>query len=234
MDKLTLLIQGQITGMNKKQLFEYLREQEPEKLVELLDRAFDTMNTNQRHDVFGRITIEIPPAHVDGEKLLSDIEQFKKHSLAGYYYAPFDINSKNFSHVPEETDEWFDKIGDYLEDSSRLTDQGDHELAVQCFKILHGLIDKMEDGDEIVFADEYGTWMITGDEKRFVKSFLTSLSTVSNTDDYVAGAIPLIKRDSYESFHNKVYSTALAMATGDQKKLLKREVKKQGIRTSRR
>ncbi len=39
-------------------------------------------------------------------------------------------------------------------------------MAVQCFKLLHELIDKMEDGDEIVFADEYGTWMITGDEKR--------------------------------------------------------------------
>lgn len=220
--------------MNKKRLFEHLREQKTEKLIELLDSAFDTMNTNQRHDVFGGITIEIPPTHVDGEKLLSDIEEFKKRSFAGYYYAPFDINSKNFSHIlshiPEETDEWFEEIGDYLEDSSKLTDQGDHELAVQCFKILHGLIDKMEDGDEIVFADEYGTWMITGDEKRFVKSYLTSLSAVSNAEDYVAGAIPLIKRDSYQSFHNKVYSTALAVATDGQKKLLKTEVKNQKIR----
>ncbi len=220
--------------MNKERLFEHLREQKSEKLIKLLETAFDIMNTNQRHDVFGVITIEIPPADLNGEKLLSDIEQFKKRSLAGHYYAPFDINSKNFSHTPKETDEWFEEIGDYLEDSSKLTDQGDHELAVQCFKILHGLIDKMEDGDEIVFADEYGTWMITGDEKRFVKSFLTSLSAVSNAEYYVAGAIPLIKRDSYESFHNKVYSTALAVATGDQKKLLKTEVKKQGIRTSRR
>jgi len=56
------------------------------------------------------------------------------------------------------------------------------------------------------------------------------LCAVSNAENYVAGAIPLIKRDSYESFHNKVYSTALAMATGDQKKLLKREVKNQEIR----
>lgn len=216
--------------MNKKRLFEHLKKQEPERLIKLLDWAFDTMNTNQRHDVFGGVTIEIPPADVDGEKLLSDIEQFKKRSLAGYYYAPFDINSKNFSHIPEETDEWFDEIGDYLEDSSKLTDPGDHELATQCFKILHGLIDKMEDGDEIVFADEYGTWMITGDEKRFVKSFLTSLSAVSKAEDYIAGAIPLIKRDSYKSFHNKAYSTAVAVATDDQKKLLKREVKNQEIK----
>jgi hypothetical protein len=46
----------------------------------------------------------------------------------GYYYAPFDINSKNFSDIPEETDAWFDEVSDYLEDSSRLTDQGDHDI----------------------------------------------------------------------------------------------------------
>ena len=92
----------------------------------------------------------------------------------------------------------------------------------------------MEDCDEIVFADEYGTWMITGDEKRFLRSFLTSLSAISTPEEYATGAIPLIKRDSYESFHNKVYSTALKIATDDQKAQVKKEVKKQKVRTSSR
>jgi hypothetical protein len=58
-------------------------------------------------------------------------------------------------------------------------------MAVQCFKLLHELVDKMEDGDEIVFADEYGTWMITGDEKRFVKSFLSSLAAISKGIEFI-------------------------------------------------
>ena len=45
------------------------------------------------------------------------------------------------------------------------------------------------------------------------------------------GAIPLIKRDSYESFHNKVYASAIKIANEDQKDYLKTEVKKQKIRT---
>jgi hypothetical protein len=158
--------------MNKKRLFEYVKTQNQLKLLELLSLAFDTMDTNQRHDVFGKTAKEVPPSSVDGKEILTTIEQFYEKSMAGYYYEPFDINSKNFSDIPEETDAWFDEISDYLEDSSRLTDQGEHEMAVQCFKLLHELIDKMEDGDEIVFADEYGTWMITGDEKRFIKSYL--------------------------------------------------------------
>jgi hypothetical protein len=217
--------------MNKERLLKYLGKQVPSTLLELLNSAFDAMDTNQRHDVFGKIIKEVLSSPVEGKKLLSTIKQFYKKSMAGHYYAPFEINSKNFSHIPEETDAWFDEISDYLEDSSKLTDQGDHKMAVQCFKLLHELIDKMEDGDEIVFADEYGTWMIPGDEKRFVKSYLKSLSAISSPEEYTIGAIPLINRDSYESFHNKVYSTAIKIANKDQKTYLKKEVKKQKIRT---
>ena len=216
--------------MNQERLFKYLEKQDSSTLLSLLNLAFNTMDTNQRHDVFGKIIEEVPSSPVEGEELLATIEQFHENSLSGYYYEPFDINSKNFSDIPEETDAWFDELSDYLEDSSRLTDQGDHEMAVQCFKLLHELIDKMEDGEEIVFADEYGTWMITGDEKRFVRSYLTSLSATSTPEEYAIGAIPLIKRDSYESFHNKVYSTALKIAGEEQKAQLKMEVKKQKIR----
>ena len=44
-------------------------------------------------------------------------------------------------------------------------------------------------------------------------------------------ATNLIKRDSYESFHNKVYASAIKVANEDQKIYLKAEVKKQKIRT---
>ncbi|MBN1932986.1 MAG: hypothetical protein JW786_15390 [Desulfobacterales bacterium] len=58
---------------------------------------------------------------------------------------------------------------------------------------------------------------------------LASLSAISSPEEYTTSAIPLIKRDSYESFHNKVYSTALKIATEDQKDHLKKEIQK--IRT---
>ncbi|MCP3966594.1 MAG: hypothetical protein GY718_09620 [Lentisphaerae bacterium] len=82
--------------MNKERLFEYLESKDRADLIGLLSSAFDTMDTNQRHDVFGKIIKDIPPSHVVGEELLSDIEVFYKSSMAGHYYAPFDINSKNF------------------------------------------------------------------------------------------------------------------------------------------
>jgi len=188
------------------------------------------MDTKQRHDVFGKIIKEVPPSPVKGRELLATIKQFHENSFSGYYYEPFDINSKNFSDIPGETEAWFDEISDHLEDSSRLADQGDYEMVVQCFKLLYELIDKMEDGEEIIFAEEYGAWMITGDEKRFVKSYLTALSATSTPEEYAIKTIPLIKRDSYESFHNKVYPTAIKIADEEQKAHLKKEIKKQKIR----
>ncbi|MBT3175899.1 MAG: hypothetical protein HOG03_04325 [Desulfobacula sp.] len=88
----------------------------------------------------------------------------------------------------------------------------------------------MEAGDEIVFADEYGTWMITGDEKRFVKSYLISLSEISTPEEYTIGAIPLIQRDRWESFSNKVYPAAIKIGNKEQKIHLKKEVEKQKIK----
>jgi len=217
--------------MNKEKLFEYLKIQNHSKLLDLLNLAFDTIDINQRHKVFGKIITQVPPSQVEGNKLQITIKEFYEKSMSHHYYAPFDINSKNFSDIPEETDAWFDEISDYFEDCSKLSDQGDHEIAIQCFKLLYELIDKMEVGDEIVFADEYGAWMITGDEKRFIKSYLTSLSRISTPDEYAVGAIPLIKRDSYESFSNKVYSTAIKVGNIDQETHLKKEVEKQKIRT---
>ncbi len=217
--------------MNKKRLFEYLKSQDNSILLALLNLAYDAIDINQRHDVFGKIIMEMPSSPVNCKNLWQTIKTFYEKSMSGYYYAPFDINSKNFSDIPEETDAWFDEIGDYLEDCSRLADQGDHKMAVQCFKVLHELIDVMEDGDTIVFADEYGTWMISGDKKWFVKSYLTSLSKVSTEEEYTMGAIPLIKRDSYESLHNKVYSAAIKIGTKDQTIHLKKEVQKQKIKT---
>ena len=55
--------------MNKKRLFEYLKSKDNSILLELLNLAYDAIDTNQRHDVFGKIMIEIPPSPVNGEKL---------------------------------------------------------------------------------------------------------------------------------------------------------------------
>ena len=57
------------------------------------------MTYDQREAVFGRYARALPPAPVDGATLLEEIKLFQDESLAGAYYAPFAINSKNYRHI---------------------------------------------------------------------------------------------------------------------------------------
>ena len=216
--------------MNEQTVLNFLKKQTKPVLLDLLSSAFREMNSSQKRSVFGSIIKQIKPSKLDGKKVLKDVKNFYKDSLAGAYYAPFDINSKNFSHIPEETEEWFEELNDHLLSSTQLTKQKDHSCAIDCFSILYDLIEKMGDGDEIIFADEYGTWMIPGDEKVYISAYIASLAATTLPEDYAKTIIPLLRKDSYESFFNNVYSTAIKSANKDQKKRLRAEIKKQKIR----
>ena len=217
--------------MDEIKLFDFLETQELEVLLDLLRDAYNEMDTTQRRIVFGGLIKKVPPSSVEADDLLEEIEDFYRESLSGYYYAPFSINSKNFSHIPEETEEWFELLGDLLEKSMLLTKQEEHSSAVKCFKILCKLIERMGDGEEIIFAEEYGDWMIPGDHKAFTKAYLTSLAATTNASEFTEVALPLIKDDSFSSGANKVYASAIAVANKEQKELLKKEVQARKIKT---
>ncbi len=218
--------------MNKQQLFQALSDQTPATLLDLLDQAYDEMSVEQRQRVFGRyVPPKPPPQPVDGEVLLRQIEAFRDASLAGYYYAPFAVNSENWMDIPQETEEWFNELGGYLQASRQLSAQGQHAQAVACFGILYALIDAMEYGEEIIFAEEAGSWMIPGDEKEYITAYLTALAATTDPEAFTAAAIPLIQRDSGHSLTAQVYPSAIRVADAAQRAHLEAEVRHQNIRT---
>lgn len=218
--------------MDSEQIFQQLENAESAILINLLEKAYDVMNTNQRRKVFDHFVQSIPLQIKDSKALLKEVEKFQKDSLKRKYYAPFIINSKNYMDVPEKTEEWFENLGDLLKNTTNLSKNGEHSWAIQCFKILYSLIDRMERGEEIIFADEYGAWMIPGEETDYITAYLTSLASTSNPEDFVESVIPLLKRDSSYSFSKKVYPSVLRVATHDQIDKLKTEIKSQKIKIS--
>lgn len=177
------------------------------------------------------IQTSVQPEAVDGVKVLRTVKKLRRETLVGVYYAPFIVNSKNWMHISKETEDWFDRLGQLLQASTQLTKQKEHSGAVACFTILYELIGAMEDGQEIVFADELGSWMIPGDEKKFIAAYLKSLSAVTTPEEFTAVAIPLIRRDSYYSFADQVNRSAARVATKSQKALLQREIERQNVKT---
>jgi len=217
--------------MDKEKLFQQLQRQKKAILLELLDAAYEAMTTGQRRQIFSHLLKQVPPTAIDGKHLLEQVQQFDKASRTGEYYAPFRVNSKNFMEIPEETNAWFARLGDLLQNSSRLTAQGNHEQAVACFQILYRLIDMMESGEDIVFADELGSWMIPGPEKHYINAYLTSLAAIATPEQFTEQALPLVRRDAYSSFADQVYATACKVGNPSQTQHLQAEVARQNIRT---
>ena len=216
----------------KAVLLRRLSEQPSGVLLELLGAAYETLDQRQRQSVFGDyLRPETPPAAGDGKALLRDIKRFHRDSLAGKYYAPFLWDSKTYRNVPPETEAWFDAMGKFLLDSIQLTQRGQHADAVACFRVLYQLIDALEHGDEIVFAHELGSWMIPVEERKTIAAYLKSLAAIASPEDFVAVAVPLIKRDSSHSFADRVYVTAMRVANKAQKSHLTAEIERQQVPT---
>jgi hypothetical protein len=217
--------------IDKATVFQLLGRRKKAELLEFLSAAFNEMEEKQRRAVFADLVRESRPAKVDGGALLKEVQTFHRESLAGNYYAPFMMNSKNYRDIPEETDEWCDRIADLLRQTTQLTGQGDHSRAEKCFSLLFELIEKMESGEEIVFAHEMGSWMIPVNDKEWIKAYLTSLAATCNPEQFAVRATPLIRRDSYQSFSVAAYKSALEAANKDQKARLRSEIERLKIRT---
>ncbi|MEM6318979.1 MAG: hypothetical protein AAF960_15000 [Bacteroidota bacterium] len=216
--------------IDKSKLFEAIQQLEKSELIALLDRTFTKMDGATQRNTFGPLFKQHTKKERTPEKLLADIEAFYKKSVDGYYYAPFDVNSKNFSDIPEETDEWFDEIADYLDFASELVEEKQYAMGLKCLNLLMELIDKMESGEEIVFADELGSWMLSTEEDYIEKYILVVSKEVSSVDEYVELLIPRIKSDSFFSFYDKVYQKVKKHANAEQLKAIKAAVKQQNIR----
>ena len=218
--------------MEKQEVFKLLSRRKKTELLQLLESMYDELSTRQRRSIFGHLAEQTTSVKVRPNAVVRDVEVFHRESLEGVYYAPFDMNSKNYMHVPEETELWSERLGDLLKKSSQLSKQGAHHDAVTCFALLYETVFAMEEGGEIVFAEEVGSWMIPVEEKEIIADYMVSLGATSSAEEFADAAIPLIKRDSYASLADKVYASARRAASREQKAHLAAAVERQGIRVT--
>lgn len=83
-------------------------------------------------------------------------------------------------------------------------------------------------GEDIVFADEYGTWMITCNSD-YNDSYINLLAKVEDEEVFVEKVISLLKRDSYESLSGKIYNKIRKHSTKQQLKRVDQEIKSRKI-----
>lgn len=230
---------NKVLNMEKKLLINYLSKQKKDLLLNIIAKAFDEFTTKQKvkifHEAYKTITPSLKIEEVKQKsksKLPSKIHKFIKDSRDGAYYSPFKIDSKNWSHIPDETNKWFKRLGDLLLEAKDLTMQQNHLQAIKCFQKLFPLIDEMESGDsDFIFADEYGSWMIPVNMTDIMLAYISSTAIICNPKEFAEHVIPLFIRDSRESFSNHVMKSTKAYANKEQLKFLLEELKNNKIKT---
>lgn len=195
---------------DKKSLFEILTTKKRAFLLDLLGEAYEEMTDVGRFRVFN----DIYSANVHRKKgpgrLFKEIDTFYRDSLDGEYYAPFDINSKNFMYVPEETTLWCEKLADYLGKATRLADEGHSAIALACFDRLYHLHENM--CEEIVFADELGDWMIQADHARAMPAYIACTLQCSSGEPALRRISILMSCDVLNFGKRKVVACAKRLA----------------------
>ncbi len=218
------------SGPDRSQLAAHLKSERSGRLVELVLASFDAMHVAQRREVFDHYLKTRAPKHPDAAWLWKEIQAFDRSSRNGDYYAPFDINSKNFSEVPEETTEWCSRTAELIEQTVAITRAGEHSVAVECFGVLLQLIQDM-DNDEIVFADEIGSWMVPVSwNEPWLPEYIKAISAVSTPDRFADLVIPILEFDQLQSNTGKAYKSVYGIASENQAKKLRSEIKRRQVR----
>jgi len=225
--------------MDKEIIFQALADQQAPVLLDLLSRVYDQMTDEQRHVVFGLHGGKVLQLfadeekqgsyEVDGELLREAVDEFKEASLAGAYWAAFNVNSKNYMQVPAETVEWLDRLAEMLGDTCVLTEQGDHALAVACFGPLFMLIDELDRGTEIVWFEERGSWRLDADKIRCWHAYMTSLAASATPEKFAQTVVALIRRRVWQSSDTQGYEAAIRAATPAQREQLDAELRLQNV-----
>lgn len=145
--------------VDKQQLRRLILQADRQQLIQYLDACLEEMTIDQLDTVFGDLYYEQVIQKLSPPLVLAQLKKFLADSLAGKYYAPFNMNSQNFNWVPPETDAWYSELSGWLDRSCELVEQGHGRFGKECLDICFQLIEKQGD-DDTVFAHEAGDWMI--------------------------------------------------------------------------
>jgi hypothetical protein len=222
--------------LDEEEIFAALARQSKAALLERLRMAFKKMTPSQRAAIFGvsppRKMKRVKQTAVDPKELICEINRFRQRSFSKKYYAPFNMDSKNYSNVPQATTNWCDEFARLAKDACQLTAKQNHPEAVRSLSVLYELLEAMESGDhQIVFAHELGGWMIPADEKVWLRAYVKSLAATVTPERFAKIVTPMLWRDSIQSFAAEVYASAMQIAMPEQRAAMEAERIRRCIRT---
>lgn len=129
-------------------------------------------------------------------KLLARVRSFERTSLAGDYYDPFDVNSKNYMKKSSGTIAWIAECNRLLDLCVVQAQTADATEVRQSFDTIFALLDEIDacSKDIIFFADEAGAWQVGVDWERVLPSWFKVLSATAKPEEYARRVVDLLNR----------------------------------------
>jgi hypothetical protein len=204
--------------MDEELLLEALKKQTKEQLIHLLLCSFDVLDDAKRLQVFNEIYYKEQTPVFNPQKIYRHVKTFYNDSKAKKYYDSLSINSKCNSDVPEKTQIWFQMLADLFKKTIELNLHNEHQLAVECFDMLYYLQENMS--EEIVFADELGSWMIPIKQSEAIPKYIESISKVCKPEKYKERIKLVMNIDAHDYQKSKIFNKALEVGNREQKKCI--------------
>ncbi len=168
--------------MDRDKLAIVLKNQEKGVLLDLLLDGFDILSDSKKFNLFNPLYDKFNMPEYDSALIHVMVIRFYNESMDEKYYAPFELNSKTFMDVPDKTKLWFDMMAYHLSNSVLLYKNKDYLVAVKCFDKLFFLLENM--CEEIVFAHELGTWMLSTKFSEIIPPYIESAFYACTEDDF--------------------------------------------------
>lgn len=118
------------------------------------------------------------------------VDVFVAKSWDGHFYSSFLIDSKNFRHVPAETQNWFDLLALFLDEAVVIAHRRPKEGLAHLERLLR-LYSEGLPSDRVVFADELGEWMIPTDFRAIVDRYVELIPEVHSGSDMLVAFDPV-------------------------------------------
>lgn len=128
--------------------------------------------------------------------LRASAEAFAQASLAGEYYEPFDIDSRNFTQRSAGTLSWTAECRRLFERCARADSSVAPTEVRGAFDILFDLLDRVDEGqdDVVFFADEGGSWQVGVDWEAVLPAWFVVLSTTAHPEEFARLVVERVSR----------------------------------------
>ena len=184
--------------LDRQQIRRAIRQMDNELVFYLLDDAISLLSPAQLSQLIAPYANpEQFAAHGTApQSLLAEVLAFQRASSAGEYYQEVPNAARNCAENSRGTLSWiadFRRLLDGCVAESNITRSRD---ICQAFQILFALLDRLDDetAEEILFAEECGSWMVGIEWKRVLPAWFRCLAVTAEPTEYARRVETIINR----------------------------------------